>query len=109
MTLAGHLDVVVNDAAVEFTFTVTNTGTEPVDLVFRSGKRADFVVDADGEIWRWSDGRMFTQAVQTRTLMDGESITQTAFWENPPPGDYTVTAELAATDVELTRRTEFAV
>lgn len=109
MTLTGHLDVAVADTTVEFTFSVTNTGTEPIDLEFRSGKSVDFAVDSDEEIWRWSDDRMFTQAVRTRTLMAGDSITQTAIWETPSPGNYTVTAMLAATDVDLTRRAGFAI
>ena len=109
MTLDGHLDVSVTDAAVEFTLTVRNTGAEPVELEFRSSKTADFAVDSAAEIWRWSDERMFAQAVRVETIAPDESVSQTASWENPPPGDYTVTATLAATDTALARRAEFTV
>jgi len=35
-------------------------------------------IDADGddtEVWRWSDGQMFAQAVRTETLAPGDSVT----------------------------------
>lgn len=110
MSLDGHLDVAVTDDAVEFAFTVTNVDTEPIDLAFRSGKRADITVYQDGiEVWRWSDGRMFTQARQTKSLAPGDSIVQTANWEDPVLGDYTVDATLESATVDLLERTAFEV
>lgn len=52
MSLHGQLDVTIGDA-VEFTFTVSNIGDEPVKLEFRDGRAADFnaswnVSDSDG-------------------------------------------------------------
>lgn len=71
---------------VRFTLQVTNAGTAPVELTFPTGQTFDFVVrDGDREVWRWSQGRMFTQMLQTVTLAAGETQTYTATWA-PPAG-----------------------
>jgi len=103
MSLEATLDASV-DGTVAFTFSVTNTGDAPVDLQFRSGQVADVAVFDDGEeVWRWSDGRMFTQALQSKTLDPGESMRQQFSWEEPQPGTYTATGTLATDrDVEAT-------
>ena len=105
MSLDGHLEVTVVGDRVEFAFTVTNASTEPIDLEFRSGKVADVAVYDDGvEIWRWSEDRMFTQALDTETLAPGESFRHEATWENPPPGEYTAEAVLDTTNIALVER-----
>lgn len=110
MPLDGHLEVVAADTAVEFAFTVTNADTEPVDLELRSGKVADIAVYEDGsERWRWSDGKLFTQALTTETLAPGESLVHEGVWRNPPPGRYTAEASLEARNVALAARTRFEV
>lgn len=99
MTLRGSLAVDVNET-VTFTFTVENTGESGVDLQFRSGKRADVVVvdaDTDETVWRWSEGRMFTQALTQDTLPAGESRTIDLEWPDPAPGEYVAETELTAT------------
>lgn len=109
MSLEGHLDVTTNGDA-EFSFTVTNGDTEPVELTFRSGLIVDFAVfDNSEEIWRWSDGQMFTQALVTETLAPGESFVESGTWTDPPPGTYTVRASLNAVDTDLEASTEFGV
>jgi hypothetical protein len=98
MTLNGTLDATV-DGDVEFTLTVTNTGPDPVDLTFRSGKRADVVVtdtDSGEEVWRWSQGRMFTQAISTVELAPGETLDRSFTWSDPPAGRYEAEGTLAA-------------
>ncbi|MEF8782576.1 MAG: BsuPI-related putative proteinase inhibitor [Haloarculaceae archaeon] len=108
--LDGTLTVEVKSRGVEFAVTVTNADTEPVDLQFRSGKVADVAVyDRGSEVWRWSEGRMFTQAVRTETLAPGESFTHEVTWVGASPGKYTAEATLEATNVTLVERTEFAV
>lgn len=109
MPLEGTLDVAV-DHSVTFSFTVTNSGSDSRELWFRSGLAADFAVYRDGaEVWRWSDGRMFTQALEAETLMPGESVTYTGTWEAPPSGRYTAVATLEGTDADVETRTEFEV
>jgi len=98
MSLDATLDATV-DGDVEFTFAVTNRGGAPVSLTFRTGQRADVVVtDAEtgDEVWRWSRGRMFTQAITTVELPADETFDQHLTWRDPPPGSYEATATLAA-------------
>ena len=97
MTLEATLDPTVDDD-VEFVFHVVNTGTDPIELTFRSGLTADLTVyDADGEtVWQWSEGRMFTQAVERATLDPGEAFEQQFRWNEPPDGTYTAVATLEA-------------
>ncbi|MFB6302999.1 MAG: BsuPI-related putative proteinase inhibitor [Haloferacaceae archaeon] len=110
MSLDGRLDVTVTETAVEFAFSVTNAGTEPVDIEFRSGQVADVVVGGDGdEVWRWSDDEMFTQAIRTETLAPGESLRHEARWEGPPAGEYVAEASLEAVNASLTKRERFEV
>jgi len=96
MSLEATLDASV-DGTVEFEFSVRNAGDSPVELQFRSGQVADVAVVDDGEeVWRWSDGRMFTQALHSQTLDPGESDSYEFTWEDPQPGTYTATATLEA-------------
>jgi hypothetical protein len=113
VSLDAHLDVAPTPDAVEFTCTVENAGVESVDLEFRNGMTADVAVfpesETDEAVWRWSDGRMFTQALRTVTLAPGESLTEALTWPDPSPGSYTAEASLAAADVEAVARATFDV
>lgn len=98
------------DGDVAFSFRIVNSGTSAIDLTFRSGKRADVVVrDATGtEVWRWSDGRAFTQSLSRATVRPGEQIEQSFTWADPPPGSYVATGTLEA-DRELRAEAELTV
>jgi hypothetical protein len=110
MSLDGHLDVVVTDDTVECVFIIQNTGTDPVELDFRTGMVADVAVSEEGvEVWRWSDGRMFTQALETETLAPGASLAREMVWEEPSPGTYTAEATLSTANVSLTEQASFEV
>ena len=110
MALDATLDVSMGRRGVEFALTVSNASTEPVELAFRSGFVADFAVfEDDEEVWRWSDDRVFTQAIATETLTPGESFTQTGTWEDHEPGRYEVEATLATTGERVVARTPFDV
>lgn len=112
MPLEGTLAVDAGPDAVEFSLTVANAGTEPVEVTYRSGLHADVTVLAgedEREVWRWSDGRMFTQAIETEALAPGESVRYTARWEDPSSGEYAAVANLEATDADVEERAEFTV
>lgn len=110
MPLEGNLEVTVEGQRVTFAFTVENGGTRPVELEFRSGKVADVVVSEDEQVvWRWSEGQMFTQALDTETLQPGEKFTREMTWEDPPPGQYTAEATLDAPNLTLVERESFSV
>ena len=107
--LEPRLEVTVGDG-VRFRFVVVNAGDTPVDLTFRDACRADFAVFEDGEeIWRYSDGRAFAQALSTADLQPGESATFEQSWPDPEPGDYTAEATLRVLEDEVVARTPFSV
>ena len=108
MSLTADLTVATRPNAVAFTLTVRNDGDEPVDLTFSDGQTADVVVrEADGEdgpetvVWRWSEGRMFTQAIRTMSLAPGESLAEEFTWEQPRSGEFRAEATLEAMDTDV--------
>ena len=99
MRICGMLEATLTadtgGGAVEFTFTVTNGGTEPAELYFRTGKTADVVVSQNDEtVWRWGENRAFTQAIRELFLNPGEEISESFTWHNPPAGKYAATGIL---------------
>jgi hypothetical protein len=78
---------------------VENTGSEPLVLTFTSGQRADVVLSRDGvEVYRWSEGRIFTEAIETLTLGPGEVLPIVMNDHLPPlqSGDYDLVATITA-------------
>lgn len=110
MDVAGTLHVTPRDGEVAFEFTVSNQSTEIIELDFATGFIADFAVfEDDAEVWRWSDDKLFTQALETETLEPGESFRETALWIGPDPGDYRAIAELQTRTYDLTAEESFTV
>lgn len=84
---------------------IENTGKETQELTFNSSQRFDVRVEDESgrEIWRWSDGRVFAQVIETVAIQPGKSISFDAEWpgidsaEKPvSPGDYSVFAWFTA-------------
>lgn len=74
---------------------VANPGPEDVTLHFTSGQTYEFqVLDPEGQLlWAWSQGKVFTMALQERELKAGERYAVSAEWTVPadlPPGLYRV-------------------
>jgi hypothetical protein len=110
MTLTGAISVHTAADHVSFVFTVENEGSETETLSFRDACTADFaVLDGDDERWRWSQGRMFAQVLQSEELAPGESVTYEGGWGNPEGGEHTAVATLEADNQECEVRTEFSV
>ena len=110
MTLSATLAIASPDDIVDFTLTVTNDGAESVELAFRSSFTADFAVFEDGaERWRWSDDKVFMQALQSETLDSGESVAYEATWPDPEPGEYAAVATLQDEHHEVEAREEFSI
>lgn len=66
---------------VRFTVRAVNNGGTPVELTFPSGQRYDFWVTARGdEVWRWSEGMMFTQDVATEVIEGQGGLTFSESW-----------------------------
>jgi len=102
--------------AVDFSFHVTNHAARKLELLFPSGQTHDIVVvdSAGREVWRWSDGRMFTQSLQNRILESNATLTWQATWRTEsgglmPPGRYVAIASLLSENKPLEQRVEFAV
>ena len=113
-SLDAHLDVKPAPNAVRFTLAVTNLGAKKVELTFPSGKAYDFVVlDSLGrDVWHWSTGRLFTQAVQNKLLARGESMRVEEEWKSPAgakAGRYTAVAVVNSTNYPLQQRVEFTL
>lgn len=109
MTLEADLDVDV-DGSVTFVFEVVNAAPQSREVTYRGGLGADVAVyEGDREVWRYSDGRAFTQALRSVVLEPGESVRHEATWADPSPGEYTAEASLVATDADVSVRTAFSV
>lgn len=110
MPLAPSLNVSVTDD-VRFAFEVANEGAKKLELLFPDGRTHDVIVlDSLGrEVWRWSEGRLFTQSVQNRVLRASDSIRFEEAWKDARPGSYTAVATLASVNFPLEHRVEFTV
>jgi hypothetical protein len=109
-TIASSLDVKVGEA-VEFSFHVTNSSSKRVELRFPSGQTHEVVVlDPQGrEVWRWSNGRMFTQAMQNKVLASSDTLTFTETWRPEHPGTYTAVASLLSENYPSEQRAAFSL
>ena len=94
-------DAYAPGARLELRLLLRNPGADTLRLGFSSGQRFDFTVrDAGGEtVWRWSEGRFFTQALGSETLPPGDSVVYEAgVPEGLQPGRYTVVGRITARD-----------
>jgi Intracellular proteinase inhibitor len=109
--LDSRFNVTVAPRGIQFALGVTNVGKKHVELTFRSGQSYDFVVvDSVGrEVWRWSNGRMFTQGVQNKQLSTGDTMRARELWTAPVPGRYTAIATLNSTNFPTEQRADFVV
>lgn len=110
MPVAMSLDADVDDE-VAFHVILEYSGTEPIELEFPTGNIVDIAVfesECDSEVWRWSDGKMFTHAVLRRTIEPGERLTQACAWPTPCRGRLNAIATLEP-EGKVTARTRFSV
>ncbi|MEN6519997.1 MAG: BsuPI-related putative proteinase inhibitor [Armatimonadota bacterium] len=88
--------------AVRITFVVENTTQQDIVFRFPSGQIYDIWVEKDNkEVWRWSRGKFFTQALTSITLKPGEKRTFEVTWnqtsndgQQVSPGAYSIFAQL---------------
>ncbi len=109
--LSPQFNVHVAQGNVHFALDVTNIGAKHVELDFTNGQAYDFtVVDSLGrKVWRWSDGRLFTQGVQNKQLSKGESMQARESWKRAAPGRYTAIATLRSANFPVEERADFVV
>jgi hypothetical protein len=118
MALRADIGTRIEDGSVGFVFEIANDGDDPEELTFRDAGKADFAVYDGGsehdsndseERWRWSEGRMFAQVLETERLEPGASSRYEGRWESPDPGTYLVRATLRAQDRDLEATCEFSI
>jgi hypothetical protein len=84
--LVSSLSVRTGETAVHFLLQVTNASESPVEVVLPSGQSYDFAVrQGTRDLWRWSDGMFFTQAVRNVWMAPGETMEFAEEW-SPPAG-----------------------
>lgn len=79
-----------NDAYV-FTFTVKNQTERVQTVTFTSSKKYDYILYRDGQkVKQYSEGKMFAQIYEERTLKQGEELSFQETFRGLEPGTYTL-------------------
>jgi len=110
--VATVFNVVPKGGTVEFALSVLNNTTKTVELRFPTSQTHDFVVlDSLGNtVWRWSDGRMFTQAMQSKTVKSSDTLTLEDHWDpRNAHGTYVAIATLNTDAAPVQRRLAFTL
>ncbi len=111
--LSASVYVRATTSAVRIAMHVANTTKKRVEITFPSGQTYDFVIlDSLGrEVWRWGNGRMFTQALRNKLLGGGEAmdLEETVTTPTLAPGRYIARAVLTSENYPLVQQTEFTV
>ena len=100
-----------SSGSVRFAIALANDSRKRVELDFPSGLTHDFaVLDSTGkEVWRWSEGRMFTQGMQNRLLDANDSVTYAERWSPPARGRYTLVAQLNSANYPVRQQVQFTL
>ena len=83
--LVPTLTVRIEGDSVRFALQVSNATDSAVVLQFGTAQRYDFVVRTEGgeELWRWSEGQMFSQALGEERIEPGRSLEYHEVWAGP--------------------------
>ena len=100
-----------NDAEkLRFTLNVKNNTTKMLEIRFPDGQTHDFYVKdfAGKEIWRWSQGRMFTSAMKSETLKGkGETAFEESWNTEGQHGSFTAVAILKSNNFPVETSVQF--
>lgn len=109
--VTSHVMVDTANGTVRFAIEVANDSPKRVELTFPDGRTHDFaVLDSTGrEVWRWSEGRLFTQAMQNRLLDAHDRTVYDERWQAPAPGRYTLVAQLHSDNHPVRQQVDFAL
>jgi hypothetical protein len=98
------LEVSKQNDAIVFHLRVENHHNERVKLVFSSGKTYEMIVknEQGTTVYDSSQGKMYTQAFQEKTIEAGEEISWEDTWRKPKlsPGTYEVQAKVVPIETE---------
>lgn len=104
-------DVTVDDE-IHFALHVTNNTDKLTELRFPNGQTHDFAVfdSAGAQVWRWSDGRMFTQALKARMLRSHKTVSFENDWEaGDMYGTFTAVATLNVENQTIEKKVTFTI
>jgi len=110
-SLAASAKVAVG-AMVNLAIQVTNLAPHSVEVNFPSGQTHEFaILDSTGaEVWRWSTGRMFTQALQNREVGSNQTLSFREQWDaRGHHGKYTALATLKSSNHPVEERVDFVL
>jgi hypothetical protein len=97
---------------LRFTLNVRNNTLKMVELRFPDGQTHDFVVKdfAGKEVWRWSQGRMFTSAMRSETLKGkGETAFEESWDSKGQHGSFTAVAVLRSNNFPIETSVQFVL
>jgi hypothetical protein len=95
---------------LRFTLSVKNNTPKMLELRFPDGQTHDFVVKdfAGKEVWRWSEGRMFTSAMRSETLKGkGETSFEESWDTKRLHGSFTAVAILKSNNFPIETSVQF--
>jgi Intracellular proteinase inhibitor len=110
-SLTSKVDVNVGEG-VALALSLTNDAARKVEVAFPSGLTHDFEVqDSVGRVvWRWSEGRLFTQAMQNRVLEREESVVYDAVWApQNHHGEFVAVVSLKSSSHPIEHRAKFVL
>lgn len=96
--------------SLTFALRIVNNTAKMVEIHFPDGQTHDFVVnDSTGkEVWRWSEGRMFTQAMRSKTLKGKDDAVFEENWESKGHhGSFTAVAILKSENFPVETSVQF--
>jgi hypothetical protein len=97
---------------LRFTLSVRNNTPKMLELRFPDGQTHDFVVKdfAGKEVWRWSQGRMFTSAMRSETLRGkGETAFEESWDSKGQHGSFTAVAVLRSNNFPVETSVQFVL
>ena len=111
-TIVPTLAIDTAGESVRFSLAMENAGNKTVEMHFPDGQTHDIVVldSAGREVWRWAEGRMFTQAHKTEVVPGGEAFRVREEWRSSqPPGRYTAVFTVRSSNYPAEERAEFTL
>jgi hypothetical protein len=106
----GNFAVKIEPHALRFALNLTNESKKHVELSFPNGQQYEFsVIDSAGrEVYRWGQGRMFTQSVQNKLIDGGKTMNIDEVAETTlPHGKYVAVATLRSSNFPMEQRSAF--
>jgi hypothetical protein len=104
MDLKTTVDAIQEENSLHIDIHFANQGDKPLELFFASGQQFEIIItnEKGEEVYRYSDDRMFTMALQFITLQAGEAFQWQDEWnlrhdgQAVPSGLYIMTVEILA-------------